>query len=291
MPGFVFHLAIDLIENGLAGMGGIKYSTVIRTFNSEKTLAITLDSLKRQTLAPSEYIFVDSGSTDGTLDLLPADSVIHNFVGAEFNYAEALNQGISYVSTAYVLIISSHTALGVDKSIEFALDLLRLNENIGAAYFDTYKQGVDCGALRYELIDESNFDGFCGLSNSCSIIKVPLLRKRGFRPEVFTAEDQEWAKWLFLSEKKAVARISGSGALYNNPRKESLRKRLNEYVSVAYYTNRDLLGCHNIAKLALCIFKQPEPRPWLRLRLFHLVLCFRLIACHFVKPTSKSRYF
>jgi glycosyltransferase involved in cell wall biosynthesis len=275
----------------LAGMGGIKYSTVIRTFNSEKTLAITLDSLERQTLAPSEYIFVDSGSTDGTLDLLPADSVIHNFVGAEFNYAEALNQGISHVSTAYVLIISSHTALGVDNSVEFALDLLRLNENIGAAYFDTYNQGEDCGALRYELIDESNFDGFCGLSNTCSIIKVSLLRKRGFRPEVFAAEDQEWARWLFLSEKKAVARISGSGALNNNPRKDSLRKRLNDYVGIAYYANRDLLGCHNIAKLALGVLRQPGPRPRLRLRLFNLVLCFRLIACHFIKPTSKSRYF
>src|SRR4051812_38681170 len=87
------------------------YCTLIRTFNSERTISSTLRSLERQTCQPSRYIFVDSGSTDGTRGLLPPDAVFHRYTGGEFNYSEAINQGLQHVDCDYVLIISSHTSL------------------------------------------------------------------------------------------------------------------------------------------------------------------------------------
>jgi glycosyltransferase involved in cell wall biosynthesis len=262
------------------------YSVLIRTFNSAKTLPLTLSSLANQTLPPTEYVFVDSGSTDGTLASIPYGSIIHKYVGTEFNYSEALNQGIKHVSTGYVLIISSHTSVRYAAAIEFALELLSSNQGIGAAYFCS----EDSAELNYELIDKNNFDGFNGLWNTCSIIKVPLLQRRSFRSEVFTAEDQEWARWLIHCEGKLTARILGAGLTNNNPRKSSLKKKLNEYVAIAHFSNRALLELPNLIRIGISAIK-PDGYFRIRDRLFHLALLFRLIGCRFVKPESKSRYF
>jgi GT2 family glycosyltransferase len=61
----------------------MKYSVIIRTFNSEATLPETLASLDAQTVRPERLIFVDSGSSDGTLALVPENSVVHRYVGTE----------------------------------------------------------------------------------------------------------------------------------------------------------------------------------------------------------------
>ena len=47
-----------------------KLSLVTICWNAAKTLPQTLDSVLAQTILPNEYLFVDGGSTDGTLELL-----------------------------------------------------------------------------------------------------------------------------------------------------------------------------------------------------------------------------
>jgi glycosyltransferase involved in cell wall biosynthesis len=262
------------------------YSVLIRTFNCESTLPTTLKSLQSQTVSPTEYVFVDSGSDDGTLDLVPPGSKTHGFVGSEFNYSDALNQGVAHVSTEFVLIISSHTSLGNDDAIAFGLALLRSREEIGAVSFCHEKSE----ALDYTLIDKDNFDGFNGLWNTCALIRVSLLRRRGFRREVFAAEDQEWANWLFCCEDKKTARISGAGMVNGNPRKASIKKRLNEYVAVAYFSNRKLLGITNICRVAYMAMKF-DAQLQIEDRVFHVLLFFHLVACRVRPPRYRSRYF
>jgi glycosyltransferase involved in cell wall biosynthesis len=263
-----------------------KYSTLIRTFNSQRSLPATLQALQAQTHQPSRYIIVDSGSTDRTLLELPPDSLVHRFVGTVFNYSEALNQGVDLVSTDLVLIISSHTVLENPVAIEQAIRVLESNPNIGAAYMSD----DNVGPLRHEVIDENNFNGFNGLWNSCSLVRVELLRMRPFRTDVFTAEDQEWARWLIAQHRMTVARIAGARMFNRNPRSSSLRKRANEYVSVAYFTNRKLLSWPNLLRVGFGVVT-PRVRVTIRERIYKAWLLVRLIKCHFGKPIAESRYF
>jgi glycosyltransferase involved in cell wall biosynthesis len=48
------------------------FTIVTCTWNSAATLADTLASVQRQTCQDVEHIFVDGGSTDGTLDMIAA---------------------------------------------------------------------------------------------------------------------------------------------------------------------------------------------------------------------------
>lgn len=263
-----------------------EYSVLIRTFNSEATLPDTLGYLANQSARPSQYVFVDSGSCDRTLALFPSGSTVHKYIGKDFNYSDALNQGLEYVSSEYVLIISSHTFLTDPEAVKFAITILEENERFGAAYFCHERDRP----LRYASIDKENFDGSNGLWNTCSLIRLDVLKRRKFRPEVFSAEDQEWASWLISSEGRAVARISGAGAINGNPLVHSLRKLRNEYVSIAYFIDRSRLRWSNILRIVASAV-EPAGGRRLRHRVSQLLLAGRLVAARFSKPTTRSRYF
>ena len=48
----------------------MKISVITVCYNSIKTLENTIQSVKNQTYKDIEYIIVDGGSTDGTLDII-----------------------------------------------------------------------------------------------------------------------------------------------------------------------------------------------------------------------------
>jgi glycosyltransferase involved in cell wall biosynthesis len=232
-------------------------------------------------------VVVDSGSTDETFQMLPARSTIHRYVGRTFNYSEALNQGIELISSTYTLIISSHTSLENERALEYAIDLLARNDEIGAAYFC-----LDQGAsINFRLIDATSFTGFNGLFNTCGVVRTALLKKRPFRPEVFSAEDQEWSKWLLEAERKLIARISGGGMNYRNPFKKCWRKRLNEFIAVASYTKPELL---RVPYLACVAYRIIRPVSTFQERLFNVrlmigLLTLRLRGTYFYDVTHLKR--
>jgi glycosyltransferase involved in cell wall biosynthesis len=84
------------------------FSIVTCTWNSAATLADTLASVRRQTCQDVEHIFVDGGSTDGTLDMLaayPGNKRVLRDVGG--GISRAMNQGIEAARGEYVAHLHS----------------------------------------------------------------------------------------------------------------------------------------------------------------------------------------
>ena len=50
----------------------LTYSVITICLNSENTIQKCIDSVLRQKILPAEYIFVDGGSTDSTVELIEA---------------------------------------------------------------------------------------------------------------------------------------------------------------------------------------------------------------------------
>lgn len=75
------------------------FSVITCTWNSVKTLADTINSVNSQTNKNFEHIFVDGGSTDGTLELIqtmsPNAKVLNNVSGG---ISRAMNAGIEAAS-------------------------------------------------------------------------------------------------------------------------------------------------------------------------------------------------
>ena len=51
-------------------MTKIKVSVLIANYNNQKYIKESIDSINRQTYKNIEYIIVDGGSTDGTIDII-----------------------------------------------------------------------------------------------------------------------------------------------------------------------------------------------------------------------------
>lgn len=266
----------------------MSYTALIRTFNSAQHLPRTLDSLARQNARPSAIVLVDSGSTDGTLKMAPQGATVVPYMGAAFNFSSALNQGFARVDTELTLVISSHTTLTNPDAVAYALDILKNDAIVGAAYFIN-----DLGELDHSLVDATSFNGFNGIWNTCALIRTELVRTRPFRPEVFSAEDQEWSRWLVREQDGRIARVTGGGmdnTTNPNLATASMRKWVNEYVAIAYFVNPTLRGPRSIASLVAQSLT-PFRRRTLGERAAKLVAAFQLSMCYVRRPNHSSRYF
>ena len=84
------------------------FSIVTCTWNSAATLADTLASAQRQTCQDIEHIFVDGGSTDGTLEMIaayPGRKRVLRDVGG--GISRAMNQGIAAATGEYLAHLHS----------------------------------------------------------------------------------------------------------------------------------------------------------------------------------------
>jgi glycosyltransferase involved in cell wall biosynthesis len=92
-----------------------KFSIVTCTWNSAATLADTLASVQRQTCQDVEHIFVDGGSTDGTLDMIaayPGNKRVLRDVGG--GISRAMNQGIEAARGEFVAHLHSDDYYATD---------------------------------------------------------------------------------------------------------------------------------------------------------------------------------
>lgn len=87
----------------------MKISIVTVAYNAEKTIADTIRSVAEQDYPDIEYIVIDGGSKDGTVDLCQAQSEhIHTFVSEpDKGIFDAMNKGVARATGDYVGLLNS----------------------------------------------------------------------------------------------------------------------------------------------------------------------------------------
>jgi glycosyltransferase involved in cell wall biosynthesis len=86
-------------------------SIIIRTLNEARHLEELLESIEAQDKGnlTSEVVLVDSGSTDGTLEIAEKHGcIITHIAREEFSFGRSLNRGCSIASGEIVVLISGH---------------------------------------------------------------------------------------------------------------------------------------------------------------------------------------
>src|SRR2546426_4162570 len=98
----------DLLRNRMADRSG-RVSVITVTFNSVKTIDRTIDSIAGQIYPNVEYIVVDGGSADGTVDRLRAHSGDIDLWISEPDrgISDAFNKGIALAAGEYIALVNS----------------------------------------------------------------------------------------------------------------------------------------------------------------------------------------
>ena len=215
-------------------------SAVVRTLNSERTLAEALRSIRRQDSTVQEIVVVDSGSSDGTLGIAKKFDCRTVFYARDrpFNYSESLNLGIAETASDLILILSSHMVLGDTGIVRKMRDNLKYFNACGAYCMPASiprNDRPDANTVNPTLITVVHsdiYDGHNGLWNCCSLISRSCWEQHPFDTTLPTVEDQEWALWHYRNTNLPTVCIRNAGVLYLNPH-FSDRKYIRDRVVVA----------------------------------------------------------
>lgn len=271
-------------------MKHMKYTALIRTYNSFPLVKDVVAALRAQSVPPEKIIAVDSNSCrEQRLALNDICDEVVDYPSEPFNYSKAINIGIAACDTEYVLIISSHVVLTDPYLISYGINHILL-EGGDRCLGCCFNQGGDTTkTYGVSRVDKSNFSLRLGLSNSCAFLKKQYILDRPFREDVFSAEDQEWASYYLRQQNALFFSFHSIFVKYLNPNVNEL-KTLNEFISMAYFTHPELRGPkYVIPRLARSLLALLRNRP--DRAKYHFEMAKELFLTNFRKPVRLSSYF
>ena len=97
-------------------MENIKFTIITVSYNSEKTIARTIESVIDQTYDNIEYIIIDGGSTDGTINVIKTyeDQITYWISENDDGIYDAMNKGIQNASGEVVALLNSDDWYEID---------------------------------------------------------------------------------------------------------------------------------------------------------------------------------
>lgn len=127
-----------------------KISIITITYNSEKTLEKTIQSVVNQGYSNLEYLIIDGGSTDHTLDIVEKYKGKISFVISEPDkgISDAFNKGIKYATGEIIGLINSDDLLlpnainALAKEYDESVDVYRGNTIIWNSQTDSKYRAV-----------------------------------------------------------------------------------------------------------------------------------------------------
>jgi rhamnosyltransferase len=174
-------------------------SIIMRSFNEAWALRDTLAALKRQEYRNWELIVIDSGSTDGSVEIIQKAEPRHFVQITEYQPARVINQGMELARAEYCIFLNADaTPQGPD----WLCPLVGPLRNPGvAAVFGRQIPRPDCQAVYahdYERCFGTNrssakWDHFFSMASSG--IRKDIWAKRGFNERMQYSEDDEYTRW------------------------------------------------------------------------------------------------
>ena len=116
-----------------------KFSIITVTYNAEKVLEDTIQSVIAQTYRHIEYIIVDGASKDSTLSIINKYcSRIHAVISEpDKGLYDAMNKGISLASGDYLCFLNAGDCFHADNTLQQMVHTLKSNELPDVLYGET----------------------------------------------------------------------------------------------------------------------------------------------------------
>lgn len=209
-------------------------SIVTVVYNGAATLERTIQSVLGQTYDNIEYIIVDGGSTDGTLDLLRRhEGELDLWVSAkDKGIYDAMNKGIALCTGEWVGLINADDWYDTD-TVERVVMAARGRSEVNIVHGDIWIQYPN----GHRKVKKARLNGFLlkywemVLNHPSFFVRRSYYADRPYDAELRVSGDHKWAleAWLekpgqFLYLPHPLATFSAGGASMRLPLKRVLRE-------------------------------------------------------------------
>jgi len=182
-------------------VNGPHVSIIMRSFNEGWALRETLPALRTQRYRNWELIVIDSGSTDGSADLIRAARPAHfiQIKSSEYNPSRVLNQGMELARSEFGIFLNADATPANDGWLDPMVAALQ--DKNTAAVFGRQIPRPDCQAVYahdYERCfgwdrESSYWQHFFSMVSSG--LRKDIWKRRGFLEKLQYSEDDEYTRW------------------------------------------------------------------------------------------------
>lgn len=141
----------------------MKISIITVVFNNVHTIRTAIASVLSQRYPNIEYVIIDGGSTDGTLEVIRGyGAAIHQVVSErDKGIYDAMNKGISNCTGDVVGILNSDDVYENDAVIQMVMDAFIQDPELGMVYGDlVYVKNEDLKQIVRKWTSEDYYDHF-----------------------------------------------------------------------------------------------------------------------------------
>ena len=196
-------------------------SIIMRSYNEAWALKGTLPALAAQEYKNWELIVIDSGSTDGSQDLIRAMRPAHfiQIAPAEYNPSRVMNHGMRLAKSDVGIFLNADAT---PQGAQWLRPLVAALQNPKvAACFGRQIPRPDCQAVFASDYDRcfgpqresANWDHFFSMVSSG--LRKDVWQLRGFREDLQYAEDDEYTRWC-RAQGYELAYVQESVAMHSH---------------------------------------------------------------------------
>jgi rhamnosyltransferase len=176
-------------------------SIILRSYNEGWALRDTLPALLAQDYKNWELIVIDSGSTDGSVDLIRQAKPAHfvQITHAEYNPSRVMNHGMKLSSTDFGIFLNADATPQGNNWLRPLVNALQ--DPKAAAVFGRQIPRPDCQAVfahDYERCfgpnrESTRWEHFFSMVSSG--LRKDIWSRRGFHEKMQYSEDDEYTRW------------------------------------------------------------------------------------------------
>ncbi len=181
--------------------------------NEGERLMLCLDSLERAGIDAARLVYVDSGSTDGSVDKVRGRGFDALVIDPPYTAAKGRNAGFTHLTTKHADLLAIQFVDGdceyFPAWIDVASDVLRTDPGIVAVTGVQHERRPE--ATVYNLLCDVEWTGVIGDMETFAgnvMVRVEALRKSGlYNPELIAGEDPELSIRVKKSTGGRIVRI------------------------------------------------------------------------------------
>ena len=251
----------------------VEASVVIRTLNEAKHVGDLLKGIQEQNYTDWEIILVDSGSTDGTVDIARQNGAnIYHIPRDEFTFGRSLNLGCAKANGSYLVFASGHVQ---PTNNNWLRNLIEPFAEPSVAMVYGRQRGTDSNRLSEVRDLQMNYGATSSIlvnqpngNNGNAAVRKDLWLRNPFDESLPGLEDVDWARRI---QKEGYRVYYAADAAVYHVHEETLRQVYRRFLreAIAFkrifpnrrFTRSDLLKSlsYSIVRDLLYAFRHRKP--------------------------------